>query len=120
MPGEWSRPYHGLSHLGGFGDQRRASVDVRCGFVELALWCRTWGPAFSTQTRLFTGEHAEELAKRAGEDWVAGKLVGSEALASILDELRRLRADGLLDDSNVLSGLAQALAAFESPNEPAL
>jgi hypothetical protein len=67
--------------------------------------------------RWFAGEHALELAKRAGEDWVAGRLVGSEAVASILDELRRLREDGLLTGSNTLAGLAAALDAFEAPGK---
>jgi hypothetical protein len=115
MTKAWTRPYCGVSHLGDLRDLRRATVATYGDMTTLTLWCRATKP---TQ-RYFHGANSLKMAQGAGEDWVAGRLLGSEALTGMVDELRRLKIEGLLEGSNVLDGLARLLAEFEqSASEP--
>jgi hypothetical protein len=61
----WSNPYCGISHLGGLGDMRRASIATYDEFTILQRV--TKGCGFSTVDTLFT---TVEEAKSAGEEWV--------------------------------------------------
>lgn len=109
MTPQWSMPYCGVSHLGRPGDRRWATIAQYDAGAELTLWCRGYPP----DKKWLGGIKAAELAKGVGEDWVAGRLLGCEAVSDIIAELRRLRQEGLLDGSNVLAGLARLLDAFE-------
>jgi hypothetical protein len=111
MNDQWSKPYLGVSHLGKPGDRRWATVCESAAGTELKLWVQ--GRGFEADKHWYPGSGSVEIAKGAGEDYVAGRLLGSEAVSSIIDELRRLRNEGLLDSSNVTAGLARLLEEFE-------
>lgn len=68
---EWTRPYHGVTHLdpGGYPRARRwATLNILSnGIVILKMWDRWSGIPFSPEQRSF---YDVEKAKRAGERWV--------------------------------------------------
>ena len=62
----WSKPFHGLTHLGESSDRRRVSVQAFSdGRAELFKWYE--GCGFSPITEM---HDSVELAKAEGERWI--------------------------------------------------
>ena len=69
----WTRPYCGITHLGGLRDERRVTVDDCGDFALLSRYVRGHG-------RLSQTTHASvEEAKQVGERWIAGLIDRREA-----------------------------------------
>jgi hypothetical protein len=64
----WTKPFHGVQHLGTLGDMRWATVTDYGSFAELTHWARGVGITGNPQSR----HDSAEQARQAGERWVRG------------------------------------------------
>jgi hypothetical protein len=64
---EWTKPYHGVQHLGRIADARWATVVAWDSYAELTCWYRGCG-FVSVPLHMFD---TVEEARTAGEQWVA-------------------------------------------------